>query len=76
MVTKVSSGQQTALRAEAKAAPAATSGMSVGVAMQPFTIHFRGSTLSYARATRFIAEPALKSFIQSNAADADVVWES
>jgi hypothetical protein len=76
MVTKVTSGQQTAIRAEAAAAPSAASGMSVGVAMQRFTVCFRGSLLTYPRATRFIAEPALKAFIIANAPDADIVWES
>ena len=76
MVTKATTGQAATLRAMAPSVPTPASGMSTFVANAGFRIAFRGHMLEYRAAQRYVAEPALKAFIQAYAADADVTWES
>ena len=66
-------GQQAAARAAANPVTP-TAGVSTMVAMEDFTIHFRGQALGFRVGTRYAIEPALKAAIL--ATDRDFIFES
>ena len=73
--TTSTAGQKTAARAEAKALPATPpASVNVFVAMEAFSVMYRGQLVSFAARTRYSVEPALMAIITST--DRDYVQES